>query len=72
MNNTNSHADVPHDPETDFGIIKTCCEWTDNDYFWETTCGNSFIFDGCGGPAWNSFKFCPFCGNALIEQREKQ
>lgn len=71
MNNPNTHEDVPHDPETDFGIIKPCCVWTENDGYWESQCGHSFIFCDCAPPTEHKFRFCPFCGNTLIEQREK-
>ena len=70
MNNPNIHADVTHDPETDFGILKPCCAWTENDEYWETECGHSFIFCDCAQPTEHKFRFCPFCGNTLIEKRE--
>lgn len=47
------------------------CVWSeqhDGDY--ETGCGFSFIFNN-GHPKENGFRFCPYCGNALDEERYK-
>lgn len=43
------------------------CEWIeDENGTWDTGCGNAFqITDGT--PAENRFKFCAYCGGALVE-----
>lgn len=46
------------------------CTWTENDDgYWDTACGNSWVFD-TGGPAQNHCTYCHGCGrpiNALDE-----
>jgi hypothetical protein len=43
------------------------CTWTlDEDYYsWFTACGEGFTFTD-GGPAANSFRFCPYCGRPIV------
>ena len=64
----NGPTDLPNANPTK---LHQCCAWTENDEYWETQCGHSFIFCDCAQPTEHKFKFCPFCGNTLIEQREK-
>ena len=43
------------------------CEWKqDEDGVWETGCGNMFEVTE-GTPYENDLKFCPYCGNHLIQ-----
>ena len=43
------------------------CEWHgDSDGLWGTSCGKAFEFTE-DGPEANGFKFCPYCGNPLVE-----
>ena len=45
------------------------CHWRPEDedcQIFETDCLNSFMFND-GGPVENGFRFCPYCGNKLIE-----
>lgn len=48
------------------------CEWKEdpNDFFWETSCGNRFIFE-CGSPSENRFVYCPYCGRRISEKEER-
>ena len=44
------------------------CKWTeepDGEYF-ESKCGEAFSF-GIGGPIFNKWKFCPYCGRVICE-----
>lgn len=44
------------------------CYWDradDDTDMWETTCGNAFVFTD-DGPAQNGFRWCPYCGAALL------
>lgn len=47
------------------------CVWTvepDPDCeFWETDCGETFVFE-TGGPTENKMKFCCYCGANLKEK----
>jgi len=43
------------------------CNWRqDEDGVWDTECNNLFILNE-GGPTFNGFKFCPYCGGSLTE-----
>lgn len=42
------------------------CEWSWDDYCWETACGNAFVFEN-DGPTENQAKFCQYCGGNLIQ-----
>lgn len=47
------------------------CVWTYDDDLdgwgiWETTCGQSTVFEN-GGPSENLYRFCPYCGKPLVE-----
>jgi hypothetical protein len=48
------------------------CTWTENDYAssdaYDTSCGRAFQFTD-DSPSANGFRFCPFCGGELIEER---
>lgn len=39
---------------------------TDDGGMWGSTCQNLFRFS-VGGPKLNEFKYCPFCGNDIVE-----
>lgn len=49
------------------------CTWKQETYedmdrnLWETSCGQSFVFDE-GRPSENGAKFCCYCGKRLKEQ----
>lgn len=45
------------------------CTWhEDDDGHWHTDCKQIFtLFDGT--PVENGFKFCPYCGKALVEEK---
>jgi hypothetical protein len=47
------------------------CHWkiddVGGDSVWETTCGQSFYFDGDGGPLSHGLRWCGFCGKPLVE-----
>lgn len=48
------------------------CKWKyDGEGFYETSCENSFFFD-TGDRKENKFKYCPFCGNKIIELSKLQ
>lgn len=47
------------------------CVWVDQDSHWyESACNNAFVFND-DGPTENGFKFCPYCGLPLVEQRSE-
>lgn len=46
------------------------CTWTENDEYWESQCGHSFIFTDCAHPSEHAFNYCPFCGQPLTEHPE--
>ena len=48
--------------------VDGCCNWTYDagDDFWETECGEAFVFMD-GGPAENNARFCSYCGKKLVE-----
>lgn len=50
------------------GKLKTgSCDWEENeDGWWNTDCGNAFAFTD-GGPIYNEFQCCPYCGKTLTE-----
>lgn len=41
------------------------CSWSDNEEYWESSCGLLFTFFD-GGPVENSFNFCPSCGKKIV------
>jgi hypothetical protein len=44
------------------------CMWdSDGDGVWHTSCQNAFVFID-GSPKRNSFSYCPYCGETLIEK----
>ena len=49
------------------------CEWLQEDgeecYYWETSCGTSFMFES-DGPKENGFNFCHKCGSKLVLAKE--
>lgn len=47
------------------------CAWTEDGYgLWWAACKEIYeFFDGT--PTENSYKFCPYCGNVLKEERYK-
>ncbi len=47
---------------------KKCCTWQEIEEYWETDCGNAFVFD-VGGPTENKVRFCCYCGRKLKERR---
>jgi hypothetical protein len=48
------------------GCISNVCQWEeDDDGFWMTSCGNTFVFEA-GTPSDNKMKFCPYCGGHLM------
>jgi hypothetical protein len=52
----------------------TTCTWKLEDYeegVWQTECGNAHVFED-GDPTDNQYKFCPYCGKALIEAPEEE
>ena len=50
---------------------KMTCKWTydENYYYYETECGNVFQFDSEGIEE-NQFKYCPYCGKFIEEEKE--
>jgi len=48
--------------------LEDLCDWQydEADDTWETACGQSFQFYD-GGPLYNRFRWCPYCGRALRE-----
>lgn len=58
----------------DKAVIPNVCEWyteefaseEDTDVAFETSCVQGFQFNN-GSPSTNDFKFCPFCGRAIME-----
>lgn len=41
------------------------CSWNeDAGGFWETSCGEAFVFTA-DGPVENGMRFCPYCGRSL-------
>lgn len=71
--------DVIHSVNAGIDIYKSCpdcqkekqpdkCTWTyDNNYVWETSCGNVFCLTH-GTPADNNMKFCSYCGKEIKEK----
>ncbi len=44
------------------------CVWEQGeDGCWHTACDHAYEFT-CGGPIWNRFACCPYCGKPLAEQ----
>ena len=49
-------------------VVPLVCEWTEAGGPWATGCGRMFeVVDGT--PTSNGFRFCVFCGGALVEVR---
>jgi Mg2+/Co2+ transporter CorC len=46
------------------------CEWIDQEDYWQTQCGDDFVFT-VGGPLENNFKYCPYCGDEIILSNAK-
>ena len=49
------------------------CNWKIDDYdaeFYRTSCDNLFLFS-CNGIEENEFKFCPYCGGEIKEQKRE-
>ena len=48
------------------------CTWSRNeDYYFDTSCGNNFMFTECEDkPSEHQFKHCCCCGGKLIEAQE--
>lgn len=47
---------------------RSVCEWwEDSDGVWWTGCDESFVVNE-GGPAYNGFRYCPYCGRPLEER----
>ena len=49
------------------------CRWVeepDGEYF-ESKCGEAFSF-GIGGPIFNKWKYCPYCGKIIYEMPYKK
>jgi len=46
------------------------CEWKydDNADYWETSCGETFVFTA-GKPLEDNFFFCPYCGKRIVPKR---
>jgi predicted RNA-binding Zn-ribbon protein involved in translation (DUF1610 family) len=42
------------------------CNWQNQEEYYDTSCGKGFFFD-TGNLKENEFKFCPYCGEAIIE-----
>ncbi len=49
--------------------VEKQCVWAEQEYAWETTCGNAFTLDN-GTPADNKMLFCPYCGGSLKESEK--
>jgi hypothetical protein len=47
-------------------VQQQVCEWSYDDDHWDSGCGECFEFTD-GGPVYNQFVFCPYCGNRLKE-----
>ena len=46
------------------------CRWTHDVYdVWDTACGKTFILND-GTPKQNGMVFCPYCGEAIREEKE--
>lgn len=60
-------AEVAADIEVVGEVELKVCQWKTEGEFWETECGDAFYFTTIGGPADNSFEFCPFCGSLIGE-----
>ena len=55
------------------GLVKRrskTCDWMKGPYddYWGSSCNNAFWFEA-GCPDDNDFKFCPYCGNRLVDGR---
>lgn len=67
-----SSSNFSHTPcdAVEYAEVKKPCKWTvDGDGVWYTECGDAFVFDS-GGPTDNKFKVCPYCGGALMEEKQ--
>lgn len=48
--------------------LRKTCEWRMNsDGYWDTECGQAFVSEDGGTAAEHKFKFCCYCGGALID-----
>jgi hypothetical protein len=49
------------------------CHWTpmfnDQEGAWETQCGDAFWIND-GTPEENKMSFCPYCGGALLQEKQ--
>lgn len=56
-------------PHTKVKPMENVCTWhEDDDGLWHTDCKQMFtLFDGT--PVENGFKFCPYCGKSLVEEK---
>ena len=52
--------------------VRPLCLWReDEDANWSTSCGEVHVFID-GGPADNRYRFCPYCGAAIVEERARE
>lgn len=48
----------------------TSCDWHDNGDYWESACGNAWVFTE-GGLKENNMVFCNKCGGKIIEKLDR-
>jgi len=47
-------------------ILAKTCQWSeDSDGNWDTSCGETFVFEH-GGPKENKARWCQYCGGELV------
>jgi hypothetical protein len=52
--------------------VRLCC-WVSGDDdagLWQSDCGHAFVFND-GGPMFNGFQHCPYCGRVLAEAKDE-
>jgi hypothetical protein len=67
MNNPHAPGPAPGRKEKTMNDV---CKWKYDEITgaWETSCDNLFSFLA-DGPVENNFKFCPYCGREICEQK---
>ena len=51
-------------------VVGEICEWKVDGDIWKTSCGCDWMFPDEQDPAYNGMKYCPFCGDLLVQVEE--
>ena len=52
----------------DYCVWKKGYNQFEDEVYWDTSCDNAFQFED-GSPTDNGFKYCPYCGRKLKEEK---